>query len=45
MNVKTIEPDILIQKYEECYFKVNSVKWFEVKSFGNKSMHYISNIV
>lgn len=45
MNVKTLEPDILIQKYEECYFKVNSVKWYEVKSLRNKPMYYISNIV
>ncbi len=42
--LQTIEADILIQKSEQCYFKVNSVKWYEVKSFRNKPIHYTSNL-
>lgn len=39
-----IEPDIVIQKSEQCYFKIDSVKWHELKSLRQKPSHYNSDI-
>ncbi|MFH7018425.1 hypothetical protein [Flavobacterium sp. FlaQc-47] len=42
--LSTISTDIVIQKSEKCYFKVDSVKWYEVKSSLQKPSHYNLNI-
>ncbi|MBE8726196.1 hypothetical protein [Flavobacterium hungaricum] len=43
LDLQTIEADILIQKSETCYFRANSVKWYEFKSLRQKPTNYISN--
>ncbi|WP_264537941.1 hypothetical protein [Flavobacterium sp. N1736] len=42
--LSTITSDIVIQKSEQCYFKIDSAKWYEVKSLLQKPSHYNSNI-
>lgn len=44
LPLSTIEPDIVIQKSEQCYFRIDSVKWHELKSLRQKPSHYISNM-
>lgn len=44
LPLPTIEPDIVIQKSEICYFKIASVKWYELKTFRQKPSYYNSNI-
>lgn len=44
LPLSTIEPDIVIQKSEKCYFKIGSVKWHELKSFKQKPLHYKSDM-
>jgi hypothetical protein len=43
LPLSVIEPDIIIQKSEQCYFKIDSVKWHELKSLRQKPSHYNSN--
>lgn len=42
--LSAIACDIVIQKSEQCYFKINSVKWYELKSLQLKPLHYSLNI-
>lgn len=42
--LSTIASDIVIQKSEQCYFKIDSVKWYELKSFLQKPSNYTLNI-
>jgi hypothetical protein len=43
LSLPTIEPDIVIQKSEYCYFKINSVNWYELRSVRQKPAYYNSN--
>lgn len=42
--LSAIVSDIVIQKSEQCYFRIDSVKWYEVKSLLQKPLHYNVNI-
>ncbi len=37
------EPNIVIQKSEQCYFKIRSVNWYELRSIRQKPSFYNSN--
>jgi hypothetical protein len=43
LPLPTIEPDIVIQKSEYCYFKIHSVNWYELRSVRQKPSYYNSN--
>jgi hypothetical protein len=44
LPLKTVDGGEAIQKSETCYFKVNNVKWFEVRgSGGNKHMEQVNH--
>lgn len=42
--LSAIVSDIVIQKSEQCYFRIDSVKWYELKSLLQKPLHYNVNI-
>jgi hypothetical protein len=44
LSLSTINPDIVIQKSEQCYFKIESVNWYELRSVRQKPSHYNSNL-
>lgn len=39
----TFEPDTVIQKSEDCYFKIASVNWYELRTVRQKPSFYNSN--